>query len=226
MLTFDIITLFPEAFNLHYSILGRAIEQQKIVVNLHNLRDFGFGKRQTVDDRPFGGGAGMVMAVAPIYKCLKRLGVYPTHDNKTKVLLTSARGQTWNQDSAQNHSQLERIVIICGHYEGIDQRVADHLVDEEVSIGNYVLTGGEIAAKVIVDSTARLVPGVVGNPESLEEESFQNENNDDKEYPQYTRPEAFETEEGNSWQVPQVLLSGNHQEIANWRERNTKISHN
>lgn len=214
---FDIITLFPEAFNFTYSIIGRAIESNLVEINIHNLRNYGLGPRQTVDDRPFGGGAGMVMMFEPIYRLLKDLKVYPNRDKSTKVILTSAKGELWNQPKAKRFSEeINRIIIICGHYEGVDNRVAEELVDEEISIGNYVLSGGELAASIMIDSVSRLVPGVLGNPESLEEESHNEVEN--LEYPQYTRPAEFQTEEGKQLKVPDILLSGNHAEIAKWRK--------
>ena len=157
------------------------------------------------------------MLVEPIYKALKELGVYPTRPKSTRVILTSAGGKTWNQPTAQEFSQTyERVVIICGHYEGIDHRVVEHLVDDEISIGNYVLTGGELAAGVIVDSISRLLPGVVGNEASIVEESHTDR--EGKEYPQYTRPATFTTDEGEEWKVPDILLSGNHAEIKKWQD--------
>ncbi len=238
---FDIITLFPKQMEaiVNESILKRGQEAGKIQITIHDLRQWTSDERKTVDDRPFGGGPGMLMMVEPIYKALKALNVYPTRPETTKVFLTSAGGETWNQATAQSYSeQLKRIVLICGHYEGVDQRVIDHLVDGEISIGNYVLTGGELAAGVIVDSISRLVPGVIGNENSLKEEShsswraeeLESKNGESsgtsspalplsrsKEYPQYTRPASFVTEEGEEWKAPDVLLSGNHAEIEKWK---------
>ena len=219
---FDILTTFPEAFSyLNESIIKKAQEKGKIKINIHNLRDWASDKHQTTDDTPFGGGAGMLMKVEPIYKALKSLGVYPTRDSKTKVILTSAKGKTWNQQMVTEYSQqLERVVIICGHYEGIDQRVSEFLCDEEISIGNYVLSGGELASMVIVDSISRLITGVLGNEESLKDESHNPEI--EAEYPQYTRPATFKTDEGEEWTIPEVLLSGNHKQIEEWRKANSK----
>lgn len=218
---FDIITIFPNTLKqiTAESILGRAQDSGKIRVKVHDLRDWTTNERKTIDDRPFGGGPGMVMQIEPIYKALKELGVYPTRPKSTKVVLTSAGGEQWNQTLAYEYAEtLDRLVIICGHYEGIDHRVSEHLVDAELSIGNYVLTGGELAAGVLVDSIARLIPGVLGNEESLSEESHTGFN---KEYPHYSRPAEFTTEEGDSWKVPDVLLSGNHAEIEKWRKQNS-----
>lgn len=198
------------------SILKRGQQAGKIQINVHDLRKWTADERKTVDDRPFGGGPGMLMMVEPIYKALKELGVYPARPENTKVILTSAGGQTWNQQLAQEYStQVERLIIICGHYEGVDHRVAEHLIDAEVSIGNYVLTGGELPAGIIVDSISRLISGVVGNEESIVEESHTDR--DGKEYPQYTRPATFTTEEGEEWKTPDILLSGNHGAIKEWK---------
>lgn len=219
----DILTIFPQYVDglLNESIVKRAREKGIIEIHVHNLRDFANNPRHNVDDRPFGGGAGMVMMVEPIYLALKSLDVYPTRPADTKILLTAAAGEKWQQKKAQDFSQgIKRLVIICGHYEGIDQRVSDHLIDEEVSIGDFVLTGGELAAGVIVDSITRLLPGALGNPQSLEEESHSEEI--DGEYPHYTRPAEFETEENITWRIPEILLSGNHAEIEKWRKENSQ----
>lgn len=222
---YDIITIFPKLIEaeISESIIRKAIEKGLITVNIHDLRNWTDDERRTVDDRIFGGGPGMLLQLDPIYRALKHIGVYPTRSSDTKVILTSARGKQWNQQIAQQYSQeLKRIVIICGRYEGVDHRVAEHLIDEEISIGNYVLTGGELAANIILDSTARLIPGVLGNEQSLLEESHQPDSLDSLEYPQYSRPAVFTSEEGESWAVPDVLLSGNHQQIAEWRKQQTQ----
>jgi len=217
----DIITIFPNFFDsfLSTSIVARAIKEEKISVAVHDLRKWTSDNHRTVDDSPFGGGAGMVMMVEPIYKALKELGVYPTRDSRTKIVLTSASGKKWNQGLASSYSiSLDRLVIICGHYEGIDYRVQEHLVDDVISIGDYVLTGGELPASIMIDSITRLLPGVLGNPDSLLEESHNVEN--ETEYPQYTRPAEFETDEGDAWNTPDVLISGDHKKITEWREEN------
>lgn len=226
---FDIITIFPKSLEAIFgeSILAKAQEKGLIEINVHDLRDFTDDKRNTVDDRPFGGGPGMLMMVEPIYKCLKHIGVYPRRNESTKVVLTSASGGTWHQGDAVSFAEnIDHLVIICGHYEGVDHRVAEHLVDQQISIGNYVLTGGELPAAILVDSIARLLPGVIGNPDSLADEShntLSSQHEDlDKEYPQFTRPAEFTTEEGENWPVPEVLTSGNHQAIADWKAQNSK----
>lgn len=219
---FDILTTFPSSFSyLNESILKRAQEKELIKINIHDLRQWAEDKHKTTDDKPFGGGAGMLMKIEPIYKALKDLGVYPQRDPKTKVILTSAKGVSWNQTLAKKYVQeLDRVVIICGHYEGVDQRVVEHLVDDEISIGNYVLSGGEIPSMVLIDSISRLIPGVLGNEDSLLEESHNSDN--ESEYPQYTRPASFATPEGETWDVPDILLSGDHSKIQEWRSASKK----
>lgn len=211
---FDCLTLFPEMFDsLKQSIIGRAIENENIELNLVNIRDFSKDKHKKVDDTPYGGGAGMVMKADVVYDAYKSLNT-----DDAKVIYMSPQGKTLNQKKVEELSKQKHLIILCGHYEGIDQRVIDKIVDEEISIGDYVLTGGEIPAMVLIDSVSRYTEGVISK-ESIEEESF---TNGLLEYPQYTRPEVFEGEK-----VPEVLLSGNHQNIAKWRKeealRITKI---
>ncbi len=219
-MVFDILTTFPNSFSfLNESIPKRAQEKGLIKINIHNLRKWATDRHETTDDTPFGGGAGMLMKVEPIYKALKELGIYPNRDAKTRVILMSARGKIWAQNLVKDYAEsLDRIVIICGHYEGVDHRVVEHLIDDEISVGNYVLSAGELASMIIIDSVSRLVKGVLGNENSLLEESH----NDafDAEYPQYTRPASFKTDEGEEWGIPDVLLSGDHKKIADWRKSN------
>lgn len=223
----DILTLFPEMFtgSFNTSMLKKAQDNQLVEINIYNLRKWAKDKHKTVDDRPYGGGAGMVLMVEPIDRALNELKL-KVKNEKLKVILLSAKGKTYNQKKARVLSKLQHIILVAGHYEGVDERVAKNLVDEEISIGNYVLTGGEIPAMVIVDSIVRLIPGVV-NPESLKEESHSKlkiENSKSEnftEYPQYTRPESYK-----SWKVPKVLLSGNHAEIAKWRNKKSKVNNN
>jgi tRNA (guanine37-N1)-methyltransferase len=206
----DILTLFPEMFKgaMNESIMWRAQDKKFLKLNIINMRDFGLNERLTVDARPYGGGAGMILRVDVIDKCLNSINAKPGTKN-SKIILTEAGGAKFTQDRAYGYSKLERLVIICGHYEGVDHRVNEYLIDESVSIGDYVLTGGEIPAMVITDSVTRLIPGVI-KPESLKEESFTLPST---EYPQYTRPEDY-----NGWRVPKILLSGNHAEIEKWRK--------
>ncbi len=217
-----IITAFPEMFESPFSksILKRAQEQELITIKTHNIRKWTTDKHKTIDHRPYGGGAGMVMMVEPIYKAVKEIQE-SIGDKKTLVLLTSAKGQVFTQKHARDFSKYEAIIFICGHYEGIDERVKEHIADLEISIGQYVLTGGEIPAMVITDAVTRLLPGVLGNETSIENESFTDENK--TEAPQYTRPEKFITDEGSEWTVPEVLLSGNHSNIEAWRKSKSTI---
>ncbi|MCM8901828.1 tRNA (guanosine(37)-N1)-methyltransferase TrmD [Caldicoprobacter algeriensis] len=206
----DVLTLFPDMFipMLSSSIIGRAVEKGLLKVNLYNIRDFAKNKHKQVDDYPYGGGHGMILAPQPLFDALYHV-LGSCQDGKPKVILMSPQGKVLNQELAKQLAQEQHMVIICGHYEGVDQRVIDKFVDLEVSIGDYVLTGGELPAMVFIDCVARLIPGVVGNPESTQDESFARGL---LEYPQYTRPYNYE-----GYTVPDVLLSGNHQEISRWR---------
>ena len=208
----SIITLFPEVFEpiLNSSILKGAQAKGLMKFDLINLRDFGEGKHRVVDDRPYGGGAGMILKAGVLAKSLGSATKGVRSHQKCRVILTSASGKLYNQVKAKETSKLDHIIIICGHYEGVDQRFIDKYVDEEISIGDYILTGGEIPAMVIVDSVVRLIPGVLKKSEATQDESFSNLL---LEYPHYTRPEIFDGKK-----VPKVLLSGNHSEISKWRE--------
>ncbi len=210
-MTFDIITLFPDMFKGPFdeSIIKRAQDKKLVEINFHNLRKWAVDKRGSVDDKPYGGGVGMVMRIEPISHALQEI---KNQKVKSKVILMDPRGEKFSQKKAREYSGLEQIIIICGHYEGIDERVKDHLVDEAISVGDYVLTGGEIPAMIITDAVTRLIPGVLTKAEATSIESFSSKNY--KEFPQYTRPEEF-----NGWKVPEILLSGNHQEIAKWRNK-------
>ena len=208
----SVITLFPEVFEpiLNSSILKRARKKGLVNFQLINLRDFGEGRHKLVDDRPYGGGAGVGLKADVLAKAVKKTKL-KVQSSKLKVVLTSASGKPYKQAKAQEFSRLKHLIIVCGHYEGVDQRFIDQYIDEEVSIGDYVLTGGEIPAMVIIDSVTRLIPGVLKKPEATLNESF---SEGLLEYPQYTRPEEFEKKK-----VPKILLSGNHQEIAKWRHK-------
>ena len=204
----DIVTLFPEVCRAYAgeSILKRAAEQGLADIRVVNLRDYTADRHRTADDRPYGGGAGMVLLAPPLFAAVE--------DLKTpgaRVILLSPRGKIFDQEAAQRLSRLEHLVLIAGRYEGIDERVSERLVDEEISIGDYILTGGELPALAVADSVVRLLPGVLGDPESAVEESFSRGR---LEYPQYTRPEEF-----RGMKVPEVLRSGNHPEVARWRAR-------
>jgi tRNA (guanine37-N1)-methyltransferase len=208
----SIITLFPEIFPLvlNSSIVGRAQKKGLLELELINLREFGEGTHQTVDDRPFGGGVGMLLKADVLAKALNSISKSHPTSKGAKVVLTSAGGVPYDQKIAKKLSTLTHIIIVCGHYEGVDQRFIDKYVDEEISIGDYVLTGGELPAMVIVDSITRLIPQVLAKEEAIKNESFEDNL---LEYPQYTRPETFE-----NIKVPKTLLSGNHQEVAKWRK--------
>jgi len=203
----DILTIFPKMFEgpFRESMIKRAQEKKLVEIKIHDLRQWTEDKHKTVDDKPFGGGPGMVMKVEVIDKALKALKT-----DKTKIILLTPQGKTFKQQMVKKLSKLEHIIMICGHYEGFDERIREHLVDEEISIGDYVLTGGEIPAMVVVDTVVRLIPGVVGNEESTKDESF---SKGWLEYPQYTRPADY-----RGWQVPEVLLSGDHEKIKKWRK--------
>lgn len=202
---FDVLTLFPEMFSsLEESIIGKAREKGLIEINLINIRDFSKDKHKKVDDTPYGGGAGMVMMPDVVYDAYSSI-----QDKNAKVIYMSPQGKVLNQEKVQELSKEESLILLCGHYEGIDQRVLDEIVDEEISIGNYVLTGGELPAMVLIDAVSRYVKGVL-NEESTQEESFSNNR---LEYPQYTRPEVFRGK-----RVPEVLLSGHHGNIKKWRD--------
>ena len=202
---FSVLTLFPEMFDLvKTSILGRAIEKNLIELETINIRDFSKDKHKKVDDTPYGGGAGMVIRPDVVYDAYKSI-----KQENAKVIYLSPQGSKLNQKKVEDLSNEEHIILLCGHYEGIDQRVIEEIVDEEISIGDYVLTGGELPAMVVIDSVSRFVEGVL-NKESIEEESF---SNGLLEYPQYTRPEEFMERK-----VPEVLMSGHHENIRNWRK--------
>jgi tRNA (guanine37-N1)-methyltransferase len=209
MIRFDILSIFPEMFvsPLNCSILKRAREKGLVEIHLHNIRDYAEDKHKMTDDAPYGGGGGMVMKVEPINRALA--SIVPERDDILTVLLTP-QGETFRQKMAEEMSLCSRIILICGRYEGVDERIRDHLVDKEVSMGDYILTGGELSAMMMVDAISRLVPGVLGNYESASSDSF---SVGLLEYPHYTRPSDY-----RGWLVPEVLLSGNHREIQAWRK--------
>ncbi len=221
-----ILTLFPDMFRGPFdeSIIKRAQEKGLVEIKIHNLRDWAEDERGTVDDRPFGGGPGMILKPEPIFAAVE--DVAATHASPEvgaghapqlqKIVLLTPQGQLFNQKTARRLSKQENLILICGHYEGIDERVREHLVDEEISIGDYILTGGELPAMVVADAVVRLIPGVLEKPEAVKTESFSafaRPGLANLEYPQYTRPENF-----RGLKVPEILLSGNHQEIKKWRE--------
>lgn len=232
---FDILTIFPDFFRgpLDYGIIRRSREAGLVEIAVHDLRAMAHDRHRTVDDRPFGGGEGMVMKPEPIFECVESLNVAPrdarvSGDTKESVVLVSAQGKRFDQNMAEQLAGLDRVVLICGRYEGVDERVTDYLADRELSIGDYVLSGGELAAAVVVDTVTRLVPGALGNEASAWQESFSSRMERKKadeprstcvsggllDYPHYTRPAEF-----RGMPVPQVLVSGNHEEIRRWRRR-------
>ncbi len=211
----DILTIFPHIFKsyLKESIIKRALEKKIIEINIHDIRDFSKDKHRKVDDTPFGGGAGMVMTPQPLYDAITHI----KRTNKGPVIFLTPQGKTLTQPKTEKLAKNKEIILLCGRYEGIDQRIRETIVDEELSIGKYVLTGGELPAMVVLDAVSRLIPGVLGKEESHMEDSFSKRLNRKKEYPHYTRPAKFKKME-----VPEVLLSGNHKEIEKWRKNNLK----
>ncbi len=215
---FDIITIFPFFFDsyLKESLIKKAQDKKILKIKIHNLRDFTEDKHKKVDDIPFGGGSGMVMKVEPIYRAVKKI---KEKNKKTKVILFTPRGKKFNQKRATDFSKYEQIIMICGRYEGVDERVAKKIADEEISIGDYVLMGGEVPAMIVLETVSRLVPSVIGKDTFLEERKKED---GFVEYPQYTRPEIFLAEKEN-WKVPKILLSGNHKKIEEWKNKKGKI---
>lgn len=213
-MTFHIVTIFPEFFRgpFEHGVVARARESKRLDVQIHDLRNWTYDRHRTVDDRPFGGGEGMLLKPGPVFAAVE--AILPRRTERTRVILLSAQGRLFDQRLAAKWSELDELVLICGRYEGVDERVAEHLADEEISIGNFVLSGGELGAAVIVDTVARLLPGVLGNEDSSRNESFSEENKGLLDCPQYTRPAEF-----RGWQVPETLLGGNHAEIKRWREQ-------
>lgn len=212
---FHVVTIFPDFFDsiLRHGVVGKAIEAGVIRVHIHNLRDWTRDRHKTVDDRPFGGGEGMLLKCEPLFDAVE--SIWPERDESKKVVLLSAQGRLFTQDVARNLVQSKEVLFICGRYEGVDERVAQHLADEELSIGDFVLSGGELAAALIMDAVGRLVPGVVGNEASTIQESFRTDESTGRKIldcPQYTRPAEF-----RGWKVPEVLVGGNHAEIRKWR---------
>jgi len=213
---FDILTLFPEMFNsyLNESILKRAQNNKHITIKLHNIRDFSKDKHKKTDDSPYGGGAGMVMTPQPLYDAIK----FAKRTNKGPVIYMSPKGPKLTHTRAKRYAtSTKSFILLCGRYEGIDERIRELLIDEEISIGDYVLTGGELPAMVFIDAVSRFIPGVLHDSDSAEEDSFSRKLGGKKEYPHYTKPAEFK-----GLKVPEVLMGGNHKEIENWRKRHLK----
>ncbi|MBZ5624622.1 MAG: tRNA (guanosine(37)-N1)-methyltransferase TrmD [Acidobacteriia bacterium] len=213
---FHVLTIFPEFFAgpFAHGVVKRAQDAGLLDIRIHNLRDWTFDRHRTVDDRPFGGAEGMVLKPEPIFLAVE--SIWPERKPDTKVVLLSAQGRMFDQAMANQLCREGELLLICGRYEGVDERVAEHLADQELSIGNYVLSGGELAAAVVIDAVARLLPGVLGNQSSAEFESFQDAGHGEGllDCPHWTRPADF-----RGWKVPEVLLNGNHQEIRQFRKR-------
>ena len=209
---FQILTIFPDFFTgpFQHGVVARAADGGLIQIQIHDLRNWTHDRHRTVDDRPFGGGEGMLLKPAPIFEAVE--SIWPERSSTQRLVLLSAQGQRFDQEAARRLSQYKELFLICGRYEGVDERVAEHLADEELSIGDFVLSGGELAAALVVDCVSRLLPGVLGNEDSALQESFSHK--DLLDCPQYTRPADF-----RGWKVPEVLLSGNHEEIRRWRRQ-------
>jgi tRNA (guanine37-N1)-methyltransferase len=215
---FHVVTIFPEFFEgpFAHGVIARAKEAGKIEIRIHNLREWTHDRHKTVDDRPFGGGEGMLLKAEPLFAAVETIFPERTRgerEARKPVILLSAQGRKFDQAAARRLSSADELMLICGRYEGVDERVAEHLVDEELTIGDYVMSGGELAAAVVVDVIARLIPGVLGNQDSAIFESFEGEGGV-LDCPHYTRPAEF-----RGWRVPDVLLNGNHEEIRRWRRQ-------
>jgi len=209
---FRILTIFPEFFHgpFQHGVVANAAQSGLIEIQIHDLRNWTHDRHRTVDDRPFGGGEGMLLKPAPIFEAVE--SIWPERTTDQRLVLLSAQGQRFNQETARRYSSYKELFLICGRYEGVDERVAEHLADEELAIGDFVLSGGEIGAALVVDCVARLLPGVLGNEDSAIQESFSDAGLLD--CPQYTRPAEY-----RGWKVPDVLLSGNHEQIRQWRQQ-------
>lgn len=209
---FDILTIFPQFFQgpFQHGVVARAVGSGLIGIRIHDLRTWTRDRHRTVDDRPFGGGEGMLLKPQPVFEAVE--AIWPERGQRDRTVLLSAQGPVFDQAAARRLAEYERVLLICGRYEGVDERVAENLADEELCIGDFVMSGGELAAAVVVDCVARLLPGVLGNTDSTVHESFSEEGLLD--CPQYTRPADF-----RGWKVPEVLLSGNHEAIRNWRKQ-------
>jgi tRNA (guanine37-N1)-methyltransferase len=209
---FQILTIFPGFFAgpFAHGVVARGQAEGRLEIRVHDLRHWTYDRHKTVDDRPFGGGEGMLLKAQPVFEAVEAL--LPSRGERQRVALLSAQGRRFTQALAREYAELDDLLLICGRYEGVDERVAEHLADEEISIGDFVLSGGELAAAAIVDAVARLLPGVLGNEDSSRNESFSEENEGLLDCPQYTRPAEF-----RGWKVPEVLLGGNHEAIKRWR---------
>lgn len=224
MIVFDAITIFPELFEPFQkeSLLFRAAKKKLLKIRAYDLRQWAHDRHRTVDDKPFGGGLGMVLKIEPIYGAVQALKT-KNKKLKTKVILFTPRGKKFNQTMAHDFSKLNQIIFICARYEGADERIATKIADIELSIGDYVLMGGEVPAMAVIEAVSRLIPGVVGKPQFLKERLAKGRKKGFLEYPQYTRPEVFETKRGMKWRVPKVLMSGNHKKIEEWKKKHGRM---
>jgi len=218
---FDILTIYPDMFNsfLSQGVVARALKRGDIKINVLDLYRFLKKDERNVDDRPFGGGPGMVLKLEPIYRAVQKIN--KTARDNSRVVLLSCRGRLFNQKKAFEYSKLDKLILICGRFEGVDERVHKYIADELLSIGNFILTGGELPAMVVVDAVARFLPGVLGKEASLKK-GFWSGDAKGVSFPQYTRPEVFKPGQGRAWRVPKVLVSGNHQKILEWRKKRMK----
>ncbi|MDD5098313.1 MAG: tRNA (guanosine(37)-N1)-methyltransferase TrmD [Candidatus Pacebacteria bacterium] len=217
---FDILTIFPNIFDsyLNESFIKKASDKGILKINVHDLRKWTNNERKTVDDSPYGGGLGMVLKIEPIFKAIKEIS---KKKKKTRIILFTPRGKTFNQKKAFQLSKYDNLIFICGRYEGVDERVATHIADEEISIGEYDLMGGELPAMIVIETISRIIPNVLGKPCFLKERMTKK--GGFIEYPQYTRPEVFEPTKGKKWKVPSVLLSGHLKKIQEWRDQKMKV---
>jgi len=220
MITFDVITIFPELFKpfIEESLLAKGRKKKLLKIEAHNLRQWTQDKHRSVDDKPFGGGLGMVMKIEPVYRAVQSLKT-KNKKQKTKVILFTPRGKKFTQTMAHDFLKQNQLIFICGRYEGIDERISKHIADVAISIGDYVLMGGEVPAMAVIETVSRLIPGVIGKPQFLKERLAKGRKKGFLEYPQYTRPEVFESKKGVKWKVPKVLMSGNHKKIEAWKAK-------
>ncbi|MDD5606485.1 MAG: tRNA (guanosine(37)-N1)-methyltransferase TrmD [Candidatus Pacebacteria bacterium] len=214
---FDIITIFPNIFDSYFNhgLIARGLKKKLIQIKTHNLRKWTIDKHKSVDDRPFGGGLGMVMKIEPIFEAVKAI-----KKNNSKVIFFTPRGKKFNQKIAWQLSKQKQLIFICGRYEGVDERVAEKIADLKLSIGDYVLMGGEVPTLVVIEAVSRLIPGIIAKEQLLQERTTKKKGY--VEYPQYTRPEVFNPKKGVNWKVPKELISGNHERIRKWREKKSQ----
>jgi tRNA (guanine37-N1)-methyltransferase len=224
MIQFDVITIFPGIFDsyLKESLIKKAQEKKLLKIKIHDLRKWAKDKHRTADDKPFGGGLGMVLKIGPVFRAVKDIKKEKKlQKNQRKIILFTPRGRKFSQKRAFGYSKLKQVIMICGRYEGVDERAAKYVADETLSIGGYDLMGGELPAMVLMETVSRLIPGVIGKPALLKERITREKGF--IEYPRYTRPEVFVPKKGEKWKVPKVLMSGNHKKIEKWREKRKKV---